>query len=65
MARNAFNVFRWAKHDLIYADAWRDSSHRPPQPNWPEGHAPKVLVFIAALRRRSECASAKLAWASR
>ena len=35
-----------------------------PQTNWPEGHAPKVLVLIEDLERRSEFASVKLAWAS-
>ena len=35
-----------------------------PQPNWPEGHAPKVPVLIEDLERRSEFASVKLAWAS-
>jgi hypothetical protein len=35
-----------------------------PQPNWPEGHAPKVPALIEALERRSEFVSVKLAWAS-
>jgi predicted O-methyltransferase YrrM len=35
-----------------------------PQPNWPDGHAPKVPALIDALERRSEFASVKLAWAS-
>lgn len=35
-----------------------------PQPNWPDGHAPKVPVLIDALERRSEFATVKLAWAS-
>jgi len=35
-----------------------------PQPNWPEGHAPKVHLLIDDLERRSEFASVKLAWAS-
>ena len=35
-----------------------------PQPNWPEGHGPKVPVLIEDLERRSEFASVKLAWAS-
>lgn len=35
-----------------------------PQPNWPEGHGPKVPVLIEDLERRREFASAKLAWAS-
>jgi predicted O-methyltransferase YrrM len=35
-----------------------------PQPNWPEGHAPKVPALIADLERRKEFTSTKLAWAS-
>ncbi|HEY3157659.1 MAG TPA: hypothetical protein VGJ78_01755 [Vicinamibacterales bacterium] len=35
-----------------------------PQPNWPEGHAPKVPLLIEDLQRRSEFVSVKLAWAS-
>lgn len=35
-----------------------------PQPNWPEGHAPKVPVLINNLERRPEFISARLAWAS-
>lgn len=35
-----------------------------PQPNWPEGHAPKVPVLIDLLERRSDFVSVKLAWAS-
>jgi predicted O-methyltransferase YrrM len=35
-----------------------------PQPNWPDGHAPKVPVLIDNLERRNEFASVKLAWAS-
>jgi predicted O-methyltransferase YrrM len=35
-----------------------------PQPNWPEGHAPKVPVLVQDLERRSEFLSVKLAWAS-
>jgi hypothetical protein len=35
-----------------------------PQPNWPEGHAPKVPLLIDDLERRSEFVSVKLAWAS-
>jgi hypothetical protein len=35
-----------------------------PQPNWPEGHAPKVPALIEALERPSEFVSVKLAWAS-
>jgi predicted O-methyltransferase YrrM len=35
-----------------------------PQPNWPEGHAPKVLALIDAIERRDEFATVRLAWAS-
>lgn len=35
-----------------------------PQPNWPEGHAPKVPVLIQDLERRTEFTSVKLDWAS-
>jgi predicted O-methyltransferase YrrM len=35
-----------------------------PQPNWPEGHAPKVPALIDDLERRGEYASVRLAWAS-
>jgi predicted O-methyltransferase YrrM len=35
-----------------------------PQPNWPDGHAPKVPVLIQNLERRTEFASVKLEWAS-
>ena len=35
-----------------------------PQPNWPEGHAPKVPVLINELERRREFATVKLSWAS-
>lgn len=35
-----------------------------PQPNWPEGHAPKVPVLIADLERRRGFVATKLAWAS-
>jgi predicted O-methyltransferase YrrM len=35
-----------------------------PQPNWPEGHAPKVPALIDALERRPGFATVKLAWAS-
>lgn len=34
------------------------------QPNWPEGHAPKVLDLIEDLECRSEFASVTLTWAS-
>lgn len=35
-----------------------------PQPNWPEGHAPKVPALIEDLERRGEFVTVKLAWAS-
>ena len=35
-----------------------------PQPNWPEGHAPKVPLLIDSLEQRSEFITARLAWAS-
>jgi hypothetical protein len=35
-----------------------------PQPNWPDGHAPKVPVLIQEIERRSEFACVKLGWAS-
>jgi predicted O-methyltransferase YrrM len=35
-----------------------------PQPNWPEGHAPKVPVLIDRLEQRREFMTVKLAWAS-
>ena len=35
-----------------------------PQPNWPEGHAPKVPVLIDSLEQRREFITARLAWAS-
>jgi predicted O-methyltransferase YrrM len=35
-----------------------------PQPNWPEGHAPKVETLIATLQRRPEFTTVKLSWAS-
>lgn len=35
-----------------------------PQPNWPEGHAPKVPALINNLERRPEFISVRLAWAS-
>jgi predicted O-methyltransferase YrrM len=35
-----------------------------PQPNWPEGHAPKVTVLIDELESRPGFAAVKLAWAS-
>ena len=35
-----------------------------PQPNWPEGHAPKVPLLIDQLERRHGFVATKLAWAS-
>jgi predicted O-methyltransferase YrrM len=35
-----------------------------PQPNWPEGHAPKVPLLIDDLERRPEFVTTRLAWAS-
>jgi len=35
-----------------------------PQPNWPEGHAPKVPALIDDIERRAEFVSVRLAWAS-
>jgi predicted O-methyltransferase YrrM len=35
-----------------------------PQPNWPDGHAPKVEVLMADLERREEFVAVRLAWAS-
>lgn len=35
-----------------------------PQPNWPEGHAPKVPALITALEQRQDFRTVKLAWAS-
>jgi predicted O-methyltransferase YrrM len=35
-----------------------------PQPNWPEGHAPRVPALIDDLERRSGFATVRLAWAS-
>jgi predicted O-methyltransferase YrrM len=35
-----------------------------PQPNWPEGHAPKVPALIENLERRREFITVRLAWAS-
>ena len=35
-----------------------------PQPNWPEGHAPKVPALIQDLEGRGEFVTVKLAWAS-
>jgi predicted O-methyltransferase YrrM len=35
-----------------------------PQPNWPDGHAPKVPALISDIERRSGVVSVRLAWAS-
>jgi predicted O-methyltransferase YrrM len=35
-----------------------------PQPNWPDGHAPKVPALIADIERKDEFATVKMAWAS-
>jgi predicted O-methyltransferase YrrM len=35
-----------------------------PQPNWPEGHAPKVPALIDAIERRPGFVTVKLSWAS-
>jgi predicted O-methyltransferase YrrM len=35
-----------------------------PQPNWPEGHAPKVPALIDAIERKPGFATVRLAWAS-
>jgi predicted O-methyltransferase YrrM len=35
-----------------------------PQPNWPEGHAPKVPALIDDIERRAEFVTVRLAWAS-
>ena len=35
-----------------------------PQPNWPEGHAPKVPLLIDDLERRDGFATVRLSWAS-
>lgn len=35
-----------------------------PQPNWPDGHAPKVPALIEALEHRSGFTTVKLSWAS-
>jgi predicted O-methyltransferase YrrM len=35
-----------------------------PQPNWPEGHAPKVPVLIDYLERRPGFVTVRLAWGS-
>jgi predicted O-methyltransferase YrrM len=35
-----------------------------PQPNWPDGHAPKVPALIDNLEHRSEFVTTRLSWAS-
>jgi len=35
-----------------------------PQPNWPDGHAPKVPALIDDIERRAEFVTVRLAWAS-
>jgi predicted O-methyltransferase YrrM len=35
-----------------------------PQPNWPEGHAPKVPLLIDEIERRVQFSTVRLAWAS-
>jgi predicted O-methyltransferase YrrM len=35
-----------------------------PQPNWPEGHAPKVPALIDDIERRAEFTTVRLSWAS-
>ena len=35
-----------------------------PQPNWPEGHAPRVPALVQRLEQRPEFTTVKLAWAS-
>lgn len=35
-----------------------------PQPNWPDGHAPKVPLLIDDIERRAEFSTVRLAWAS-
>ena len=35
-----------------------------PQPNWPEGHAPKVPALIDAIERKPGFATVRLAWSS-
>jgi predicted O-methyltransferase YrrM len=35
-----------------------------PQPNWPEGHAPKVPVLVDDIERRAGFTTVRLAWAS-
>lgn len=35
-----------------------------PQPNWPDGHAPKVPVLIETIEKRTDLAVVKLCWSS-
>jgi predicted O-methyltransferase YrrM len=35
-----------------------------PQPNWPDGHGPKVQALMRDLEQRSDCVTVRLAWAS-
>ena len=35
-----------------------------PQPNWPDGHAPRVPALIDDIERRREFATVRLSWAS-
>jgi predicted O-methyltransferase YrrM len=35
-----------------------------PQPNWPEGHAPKVPALIDDIERRPDFVTVRIAWAS-
>lgn len=35
-----------------------------PQPNWPEGHAPKVPELISSLQQRENVATVTMAWAT-
>jgi predicted O-methyltransferase YrrM len=35
-----------------------------PQPNWPDGHAPKVPALIASLEGRERFVATRMAWAS-
>ena len=35
-----------------------------PQPNWPEGHAPKVPALVDDIERREEFSTVRLAWSS-
>ena len=35
-----------------------------PQPNWPDGHAPKVPALVESIERREGFIAVKLAWAS-